>query len=150
MAAVMSSQSATLSNIDQARAYLTQYALAPVVGAVGWCLGGAWVLEAGLELGARLDALVMYYGRVVLGEARLGTLNTPLLGLFAELDDSIPVRDVQTFRNRLRELGKEAQIFIYPGAAHAFANPSGGAYDEEAAADAWEKTLVFLAEELGT
>jgi carboxymethylenebutenolidase len=37
---------------------------------------------------------------------------------------------------------------IYDDADHAFANPSGTRYDAEAAADAWRRTLAFLAEHL--
>jgi len=33
-------------------------------------------------------------------------------------------------------------------ADHAFANPSGGRYNGEAAQDAWEKTKAFLAANL--
>ena len=36
----------------------------------------------------------------------------------------------------------------YPGAAHAFANPSGQRYDAEATADAWARTTTFFAESL--
>jgi len=42
-------------------------------------------------------------------------------------------------------LGKDAEIVIYPEADHAFANPSGRRYDPDAAADAWRRTLNFLA-----
>ena len=68
-----------------------------------------------------------------------------MLGLFGDRDETIPVQLVQTFRSRLSALGKDAQIYIYPGAAHAFANPSSGAnYDAKAASDAWTKTVAFL------
>ena len=39
---------------------------------------------------------------------------------------------------------KDADIRVYEGADHAFANPSGNRYNEEAATDAWEKTLAFF------
>ena len=58
------------------------------------------------------------------------------------------MRDVQDFRERLRVLGKNAQILIYSGADHAFANPSGGNYNEKAATESWQETLTFLDENL--
>ena len=58
------------------------------------------------------------------------------------------MRDVQDFRDRLQRLGKNAQILIYPDANHAFANPSGGNYDEKAATESWQETLKFLDENL--
>jgi carboxymethylenebutenolidase len=71
-----------------------------------------------------------------------------LLGLFAGKDPVVPPDTVVAFRDALADLGKHAEIHIYPEAKHAFANPSGMAYDELAAADAWGKTTVFLAEYL--
>jgi carboxymethylenebutenolidase len=92
--------------------------------------------------------MVMYYGQLVDSNLELEPLAMPLLGHFGALDQSIPVRDVQDFRERLRTLGKDAQILIYPGANHAFANPSGGNYHEKAATDSWQATLKFLDERL--
>jgi carboxymethylenebutenolidase len=68
----------------------------------------------------------------------------PLLGFFGGLDESIPVSDVQDFRERLKALGKNAEILIYPDANHAFANPSGGNYNEKAATESWRQTLNFF------
>ena len=130
-----------------ANAYLLQQG-APRTGSIGWCFGGGLSLEAGLVLGDRLDAVVMYYGRPVTEIERLRALQAPLLGLFGGEDTGIPVAGVRTFEADLKELGKDAQIQIYPGAGHAFANPSGSRYQAKAAQDAWARTLAFLAERL--
>jgi carboxymethylenebutenolidase len=45
-------------------------------------------------------------------------------------------------------LRKPHSIHIYPDADHAFANPSGRAYDASVADDAWQKTVDFLARNL--
>jgi dienelactone hydrolase len=37
-----------------------------------------------------------------------------------------------------------AELFLYPGSAHLFADPSLGDYDEEAALLLKERTLAFL------
>ena len=37
-----------------------------------------------------------------------------------------------------------AELFLYPGAGHLFADPSSGDYDEEAAVLLKERTLAFL------
>ena len=42
------------------------------------------------------------------------------------------------------ELGKNAEVLIVPRVDHAFANPSGGNYNEQAANEAWDTTLAFL------
>jgi carboxymethylenebutenolidase len=144
MAHVTAAPQAALDNLKQAYAYLDRYALAPRVASLGWCLGGTWSLQAALSLPTELDAMVMYYGQVVADEAQLATLKMPVLGLFGAEDASIPVASVQVFRAALNRLGKDADVRIYTGVGHAFANPSGGTYDAEAAEDAWQRTIAFL------
>jgi carboxymethylenebutenolidase len=137
-----------LGNLQQGYDYLERYALSPSIGTVGWCFGGGWALQAALQLPPGLDAAVMYYGPVVTDSELLRSLQVPLLGLFGALDTRVPVRDAQLFRNRLNELGKDADIFIYSDADQAFADPSGGNYAPAAAEDAWRRTTEFLAARL--
>lgn len=95
-------------------------------------------------MGDALDAVVIYYGRLITDQETLEAVDAPILGIFGEEDGGIPVESVKAFEASLDALGKEADIHIYEGADHAFANPSGERYDEEAAEDAWEKTRAFL------
>jgi carboxymethylenebutenolidase len=148
MTALLEHPEAVTNNLNQAYNYLEKYAFAPRVATIGWGLGGGWSLQTALFLPNALDATVMYYGQVITDRNRLTGLETPLLGFFGALDAGIPVRDVQAFRATLQELGKEAEVLIYPRADDAFANPSGGNYNEEAANDAWEKSLEFLTRHL--
>jgi carboxymethylenebutenolidase len=134
-------------NLRQAFRYLKQ-AGAQRVGVIGWCFGGGWSLRTALMLGDRLDATVIYYGRLEADRDELTKLGSPLLGIFGELDDGIPLASVREFEAALAALGKPAAIHVYPGADHAFANPSGTRYNEQAADDAWAKTRAFLAEHL--
>ena len=134
-------------NLRQARDYLVAEG-APRAGSIGWCFGGGVSLEAGLSLGEKLDAVVMYYGRPDVPIERLRTLRAPLLGLFGAEDRGIPVAGVRVLEANLAKLGKTAEIQIYPDAGHAFANPSGSRYQAEAATDAWKRTLAFFREHL--
>lgn len=137
-----------LENLRQARAWLAEEVGAEKVGVIGWCFGGGWSLRTALSLGHGIDATVVYYGRVVTDADALAPLSSPVLGIFGAEDRGIPVDGVRQFEQALHELGKEATIHIYEGADHAFANPSGTRYQEEAAVDAWEKTLEFFGEHL--
>ena len=148
MAAVLAEPEAARSNLRQAYAYLDKYAFAPRIASIGWCLGGWWSLQTAIEYPNALDGMVMYYGQVLTDRNRLAPLDVPMLGFFGAEDASIPVREVQIFRNTLQELGKNAEVLIVPGANHAFANPSGGNYNERAATEAWTKTLAFLEQHL--
>jgi carboxymethylenebutenolidase len=148
MTALVTEPDAARANLKQAYEYLEKYALAPRIGSIGWCLGGGWSLQTALLFPDQLDAMVMYYGQLVDADSELETLKMPLLGFFGAQDESIPVRDVLAFRQRLSTLGKNAQILIYSDANHAFANPSGGNYNEKAATESWETTLEFLSANL--
>ncbi len=90
----------------------------------------------------------MFYGRP-LDPADTARLQVPLLGLFGELDKGIPVEGVRAFAHELTAHGKTHEIHIYPDAQHAFFNDGRRhMYHAEAAADAWEKTLVWFGRSL--
>lgn len=132
------------ANLRQAYDYLDKYAFAPRIGVIGWSTGGGWSLQAALLYPDTLDAAVTYYGPLGASRDDLAKMNVPLLGFFAGEDPSVPVRQVQDFRDLLRELGKRAEVLIVPGVAHGFANAADGNYDERAANEAWAQTLAFL------
>jgi carboxymethylenebutenolidase len=144
MTALLNEPEAARRNLSQAYDYLDKYAFAPRIASIGWCLGGSWSLQTALLFPDTLDAMVMYYGQVDTNRERLATLAVPMLGFFGGEDASIPLFDVQNFRTTLGQLGKNAEVLIVPGVGHAFANPSGGTYNERAATEAWTKTLAFL------
>jgi carboxymethylenebutenolidase len=135
---------AVLENISHARTWLQENGLPPRIGTVGFGFGGEWALDAGLEFGDGIDAIVMFYGRVNRGSEELETLSAPLLGIFAAQDSTIPVRGITQFRSSLRDLGKDSLILIHSNVGHDFANPDSGAYNHDAAAENWATTLEFL------
>lgn len=148
MQAVMQNPEPANSNLKQAYDYLVNQQMAPTVGSIGWCFGGGWSLQTGLLLPNQLDAVVIYYGRLVTDPADLEPLQMPILGLFGATDQAIPVEQVNAFEAALDSLDKPAEIYVYENAGHAFANPSGNRYEPEAAEDAWEKTTTFFREHL--
>ena len=144
MAALNESTDHAEENLRQAHRYLATDQAAPRIGSIGWCLGGRWSLRTALLLPEELDAAVIYYGTVTTDEAQLATLQMPILGNFADDDPIIPVDTVNAFTATLQSLGKDVDVKIYENTKHAFSNPSGMAYQPEAAEDAWNRTLVFL------
>jgi carboxymethylenebutenolidase len=131
--------------IDKAYAYLKTSLHAPKVATLGWCFGGAMSYEAGRELDGKLAAVVIYYGMVSSDPKELANLTAPVLGLFGGADQHITPASAQAFADAMKKLGRSVDLHIYPGAQHAFANPSGQAYQQEAAEDAWLRTIAFLA-----
>ncbi|MES1242278.1 MAG: dienelactone hydrolase family protein [Acidobacteriota bacterium] len=148
MKAVLANTSEGADNVRQAYAYLETKEKAPKIGVIGWCFGGGWSLQTALLLPDKIDATVIYYGHLEMDKAKLGLLKMPILGFFGGKDQGIPVASVQEFEKALKDLGKSVEIHIYPDASHAFANPSGGAYNEAAAKDSWQRTVAFFAKNL--
>jgi len=138
-----------LANLEQAYAFLTEDEKAGDVGSIGWCFGGGWSLRTALALPDKLDAAVIYYGQLVTDQDRLATLEMPILGHFGGADQGIPIDQVRRFEQVLDNVGADATIYVYPGAGHAFANPSGRNYEAEAAETSWQRTVEFLHQTLG-
>jgi carboxymethylenebutenolidase len=130
------------ANMIGAKKYLEENHGVEKIASIGWCFGGAQSLN--LALNTDMDATVIYYGRLVTDKDQLSAINWPVLGIFAGLDQGIPVESVNEFEQALDELGIQNEIHIYPDVDHAFANPSGQRYAPEETRDAWQKTLEFL------
>jgi len=132
-----------IDNMNTAVTYLQNNYDVTKIGSIGWCFGGGQSLNLALN-NNQMDATVIYYGSISVEEDKLQSIEWPVLGIFAELDNGIPVRSVNEFENSLNSLDIENEIHIYPNVDHAFANPSGERYAPNAADDAWNKTLLFL------
>ena len=148
MMRVMTEPEAALANISQGIEYLRRYALAPRVATFGWSFGGTWSLQAGLSFADQIDAVVTYYGQIVSDETELEKLTSPLMGMFAGADSSIPTEMVVGFRSALNNAGSNAVVRIYPDAEREFANPASENYRHEDAEDAWQRVIEFLNTEL--
>mgnify|MGYP001814836674 CR=1 FL=1 len=144
MLRVVESPERANDNLRQAYEFVTQTAGAPRIGSLGWCFGGGWSLNAAMLFPEDLDAAVIYYGQVTDEVEKLLPIGAPILGLFGAEDQGISVASVRSFEDALERLRKNYTIHVYPGADHAFANPTGNNYNAEAAEDAWQKTLEFL------
>jgi carboxymethylenebutenolidase len=133
-------------NLKQAFEYLKTEEKAPKIASIGWCFGGLWSLNTALLLPEQLDATVIYYGgNLETDKEKLKPLQMPILGIFAALDKNPSIELVKQFETNLKALNKSVEIYIYDDVDHAFANPSGKNYNEEAAESAWQKTTAFLA-----
>jgi carboxymethylenebutenolidase len=118
------------------------------IGSVGFCFGGRMSLTLGLT--RHLDAICTFYGggmqRIF---DRLDELQSPVLGLFGDADQSIPPGTVAEFGSILERLGLEHEIVVYPGSGHAFfRDRDASVYRPMAAADAWIRATAFFAKHL--
>jgi carboxymethylenebutenolidase len=115
---------------------------------IGWCMGGGYALDVAMQEPA-LTAAVINYGHLASDSESLKPIHAAILGLFGGQDQGIPADDVKKFEQALKQQGKKADIVIYPNAGHGFENPNNKtAYRADDTADAWKRTVAFLAEEL--
>jgi carboxymethylenebutenolidase len=136
-----------ISNLQSAVQYLASLpnVNSSRIASLGWCFGGGQSLQLALNSEQNpLAATLIYYGNLVNDTNELSKINWPVLGIFGDQDQSIPVESVNAFEQALNETGITNEIYIYPGVGHAFANPSGDNYAPAETVDAWEKTLAFL------
>lgn len=119
------------------------------VASMGFCFGGGHSLQLGLRQSENLALTIIYYGAVVTDPALLAPLTDgqPVLGIFAEEDNTIFPQEVLEFEAALNSLDIENEITIYPGVGHAFVTEEN--YNEPGpAGDAWAQTLAFLEKNL--
>lgn len=116
------------------------------VGAVGFCMGGGFVLTLAAQQGGRVGAAVPFYGMV--GEdVDFSGLDARVQGHFGETDRMIAVDAVERLGQRIeRESGVSAELHLYP-AGHAFLNDHNpSSYDAKSAEQAFARTVAFLRE----
>jgi carboxymethylenebutenolidase len=122
------------------------------VGVVGFCMGGGLALTLGTKRPDAVAACVPFYGISLRPDLQpdYSKLEAAVLGHYAELDEYCTPDAARALEARLRGLGKEAEVYIYPGTDHAFFNDSRPeVYNAEASGLAWERTLDFLRSHLG-
>lgn len=118
------------------------------IASVGFCFGGRMSLALGL--GRPLEAVCMFYGGGMQQLFdQLDQLRSPVLGLFGDKDQSIPVGTVEQFDKLLDQVGAEHEIVIYPNSGHAFfRDRDPNVYRPEAAKDAWDRVTKFFSKHL--
>ena len=136
----------------------TPFADVSKAGITGFCWGGTvvWMACAAHDF----KAGAAWYGRLVRpaqnAEAdRLypneiaDQLRCPVLGLYAENDQGIPLDSVETMRQALAAAGRtDSEIIVYPGTDHGFHADYRPMYDAAAAADGWARMLRLFGERL--
>ncbi|WP_395106798.1 dienelactone hydrolase family protein [Actinomadura sp. SCN-SB] len=113
------------------------------VGAVGFCMGGAFVLTLAARAGEKIAAAVPFYGGA--GESPdFSNLKAQIMGHYGEKDQSVPVDALPDLKAAIeRDSGITPTFHVYP-AGHAFFNDQRPSYHEESARLAWNRTLEFL------
>lgn len=116
------------------------------VGAVGFCMGGGFVIVLAAQQGDKIGAAVPFYGVLKEDYPDLSGLTAPVLGHFGDEDAFTTPDAARALAARIEaESGVKPDFRFYP-AGHAFYNDENhmGTYDAELADKAWASTLEFL------
>lgn len=146
-----------LEDIDAALSHMSGAGIgADRVGVVGFCMGGtvALVTATRRDIGA---AVTFYGGGVTAGRFGFGALvdeapqlRAPWLGLYGDLDEGIPVGDVEQLRTAAASSGQPTEVVRYPDAGHGFHCDQRSNYHPTSALDAWRRTLGWFDQHLST
>jgi len=122
------------------------------VGVVGFCMGGGLALVLATQRPDVVSAVVPFYGLIPWKDVQpdYSQLGASVQGHYAAEDRSATPDAVRSLEATLRENGVDVEMFIYPGADHAFFNDARPeVYDAEAAELAWSRTIEFFRSRLG-
>lgn len=121
------------------------------VGAVGFCMGGGFVLMLAAQQGNKIGAAVPFYGVGQGVPDSFASITAPVLGHYAEQDAFYPVDQARAQEAQMRRETQNTVEFHYYPAGHAFHNDKDrlGTYDAESARLAWNRTVEFLRQHLG-
>ena len=109
------------------------------IGIVGFCMGGTIAFLAATRLSG-LSASVPYYGGRLVAFADEKP-KCPVQMHFGEKDQSIPLTDVETIKQKRAD----CEIFVYKDAGHGFHCDERGSFHSESAKIAWDRSMAFLA-----
>lgn len=138
-------RASVLRNLRAAKAHLRSKG-SNVTASLGFCFGGDQSMRFAYDE-QRPDATVIFYGQPELNRTRLQRIDQPLLGVYGTNDSVVPIDDARSLDASLDNVTRH-ELLYYDGAEHAFANPSGESFNEEAAEQAWNETLTFFEAEL--
>ena len=114
------------------------------VGIVGFCWGGLLAWKAACLL-TGLSAALPYYGGGITSEGEIARQpQCPVMAHFGDQDHWIPMAGIEAFK----KAHPEVAVHVY-AAHHGFNCDQRGSYNEAAAQLARQRSLAFLADQLG-
>jgi dienelactone hydrolase len=127
------------------------------VAAIGYCLGGTFVLELARD-GAPLTGVVTFHGGLeTKSPATPGAVKAKLLVLTGADDPTVPIAHVNAFADEMTKAGADWQIVTYSGTKHGFTYPDAASrkiewieYKKATDERSWSAMRSFFAEIFAT
>jgi carboxymethylenebutenolidase len=115
-------------------------------GAVGFCWGGAMANNLAVHVPS-LKAAVPFYGRQP-ATADVPKIKAAIQLHYAEMDEGVN-KGIAAYEEALKANNIRYELYMYPGAQHAFHNDTAPTrYNKEAAELAWKRTMEFFEKHL--
>lgn len=123
------------------------------IGAVGYCFGGACVLELA-RAGAPLVGVVSFHGSLGSPKpAKAGEVKAAVLVCNGADDEFVQPAEIAAFQAEMRTAGVDWRLIQYGGAVHSFTNPEADArkmrsvgYNAAADRRSWTDMKAFFTE----
>ncbi len=114
------------------------------VAVLGFCFGGTYSYSLAVAE-PRLIAVVPFYGHANQGVEELAKIQAPILAFYGEKDEGL-ISALPDLENKMHEAKVDYSYRVYADCGHAFFNDTNPySYNEQAASDAWKRSLDFLA-----
>jgi dienelactone hydrolase len=126
------------------------------IGAIGYCFGGAVVLQMARE-GVDLDGVVSFHGSLGTSRpAQVGAVKSRIMVAHGGADPFVAPEQLTGFMKEMEGAGAHYKFIIYSGAQHSFTNPDAdeyGAqfklplkYNKQADVESWADMQKFFKE----
>ena len=122
------------------------------IGVVGFCMGGLLSFIIAANRPDKVQAVVPFYGYPQGDqEPDWSKLTATVRGHMAEHDTFFTPAGARALEAKLRAMGKDVTLTVYPGSGHAFMAPHNalGTKDEALAAKIWPEVVSFLKNTVG-
>lgn len=116
------------------------------IAVLGWSFGGLQAQYAALHNPDLVDAIAIYYCRIILDKHHAKTLKCPVLAIFSETERTWPDKQA-SLEHAMAEVNKIVECYSYD-ADHGFVNPDSSRYDSEVTEEAWQMTVDFFGKHL--
>ena len=127
-------------------------------GVTGFCMGGRFTFLANAQLAGKFKGAASFYGggigpiedgagRKVLLD-RVAEMGAPILFWYGSDDESIQPDELGRIAQAMAEHKKQYTMTCFPNVGHGFFCEDRGSYDENAAEEAFEKTVAFFRKQL--
>jgi dienelactone hydrolase len=116
------------------------------VVAMGYCFGGAAVLELARS-GATLQGFATFHGGLKTPEGQnYENAQAPIIVFHGSADTAITMNDFSNLAKELEQAGIKHEMISYGGAPHSFTHFGSERYRKDADEKSWARFLGFLKE----